>query len=74
MVERWKIIDGGNAIEATETFDDPGAFNACLYISRKPCLSGVSHRGGVLFRTSLMPSISVWVGNTSGCVESLLGP
>jgi hypothetical protein len=28
MVERWKIIDGGNAIEATVTFDDPGAFNA----------------------------------------------
>ena len=28
MVERWKIIDGGNAIEATVTFDDPGAFHA----------------------------------------------
>ena len=28
MVERWKIIDGGNAIEATVTFGDPGAFNA----------------------------------------------
>jgi len=28
MMERWKIIDGGNAIEATVTFDDPGAFNA----------------------------------------------
>jgi hypothetical protein len=28
MVERWKIIDGGNAIEATVTFDDPGVFNA----------------------------------------------
>ena len=30
MVERWKIIDGGNAIEATVTFDDPGAFNGAL--------------------------------------------
>jgi hypothetical protein len=28
MVERWKLLDGGNAIEATVTFDDPGAFNA----------------------------------------------
>ena len=28
MVERWKVVDGGNAIEATVTFDDPGAFNA----------------------------------------------
>jgi len=27
-VERWKVVDGGNAIEATVTFDDPGAFNA----------------------------------------------
>jgi hypothetical protein len=27
MVERWKVVDGGNAIEATVTFDDPGAFN-----------------------------------------------
>jgi hypothetical protein len=24
MVERWKIIDGGNAIEAIVTFDNPG--------------------------------------------------
>jgi hypothetical protein len=24
MVERWKIIDGGNAIEAIVTFEDPG--------------------------------------------------
>ena len=24
MVERWKIIDGGNAIEPIVTFDDPG--------------------------------------------------
>jgi hypothetical protein len=28
MVERWKVVDGGNAIEAAVTFDDPGAFNA----------------------------------------------
>jgi hypothetical protein len=28
MVERWKLLDGGNAIEATVTFDDHGAFNA----------------------------------------------
>ena len=28
MMERWKIIDGENAIVATVTFDDPGAFNA----------------------------------------------
>jgi hypothetical protein len=28
MVERWKLVDSGNAIEATVTFDDPGAFNA----------------------------------------------
>jgi hypothetical protein len=28
VVERWKIVDGGNAIEATVTVDDPGAFNA----------------------------------------------
>ena len=27
-MERWKIVDGGNAIEATVTVDDPGAFNA----------------------------------------------
>lgn len=27
-VERWKIVNGGNAIEATVTVDDPGAFNA----------------------------------------------
>jgi hypothetical protein len=27
-VERWKLIDGGKAIEATVTIDDPGAFNA----------------------------------------------
>jgi hypothetical protein len=27
-VERWKVVNGGNAIEATVTFDDPGAFNA----------------------------------------------
>ena len=24
MVERWKIIDGGKAIEAIVTLDDPG--------------------------------------------------
>lgn len=28
MMERWKVVDGGHAIEATVTFDDPGAFNA----------------------------------------------
>jgi hypothetical protein len=28
MVERWKVVDGGNAIEATVTYDDPGAFHA----------------------------------------------
>ena len=28
MVERWKVLAGGNAIEATVTFDDSGAFNA----------------------------------------------
>jgi hypothetical protein len=28
MVERWKLVDGGNAIEATVTFDDSEAFNA----------------------------------------------
>jgi hypothetical protein len=28
MVERWKLVDGGNAIEASVTIDDPGAFNA----------------------------------------------
>ena len=26
VVERWKLVDGGNAIEATVTVDDPGAF------------------------------------------------
>jgi len=28
MVERWKVSDRGNAIEATVTVDDPGTFNA----------------------------------------------
>jgi hypothetical protein len=28
MVERWKIINGGSAIEATVMFDDPDAFNS----------------------------------------------
>jgi hypothetical protein len=28
VVERWKIADGGNGIEATITVDDPGAFKA----------------------------------------------
>jgi hypothetical protein len=28
VVERWKIVDGGNALEATVTVEDPGAFNA----------------------------------------------
>jgi hypothetical protein len=28
VVERWKVVDGGNAIEATVTVDDPGAFKA----------------------------------------------
>jgi hypothetical protein len=28
MVERWRIVDGANAIQATVTFDDAGAFNA----------------------------------------------
>jgi len=28
VVERWRIVDGGNAIEATVTVEDPGAFNA----------------------------------------------
>lgn len=28
VVERWKIVDGGNAIEAVVTVDDPGAFKA----------------------------------------------
>jgi hypothetical protein len=28
VVERWKIADGGNAVEATVTVKDPGAFNA----------------------------------------------
>jgi hypothetical protein len=28
VVERWKIVDGGNAIEATVTVDDSGTFNA----------------------------------------------
>ena len=27
-VERWKIVDGGKAIEATVMVDDPGTFNA----------------------------------------------
>jgi hypothetical protein len=27
MVERWKIVAGGNAIEAMVTFDDPDTFN-----------------------------------------------
>jgi hypothetical protein len=27
-VERWKIVEGGNAIQATVTVDDPGTFNA----------------------------------------------
>jgi hypothetical protein len=28
VVERWKLTDGGNALEATVTVDDPGAFKA----------------------------------------------
>jgi hypothetical protein len=28
VVERWKLVDGGNALEAAVTVDDPGAFNA----------------------------------------------
>ena len=28
MVERWKLADGGDALEATVTVDDPGAFKA----------------------------------------------
>jgi len=28
MVERWKLVDSGNTIEASVTVDDPGAFNA----------------------------------------------
>jgi hypothetical protein len=28
VIERWKLVDGGNALEATVTVDDPGAFNA----------------------------------------------
>jgi hypothetical protein len=28
VVERWKILDGGSALEATVTVDDPGTFNA----------------------------------------------
>jgi hypothetical protein len=28
VVERWKVVDGENAIEAIVTVDDPGAFNA----------------------------------------------
>jgi hypothetical protein len=28
MVERWKLLDGANAIEATVTFDDSGTYNA----------------------------------------------
>ncbi len=27
-VERWKLVEGGNAIEAAVTIDDPGTFNA----------------------------------------------
>jgi len=28
VVERWKLADGGNALEATVSVDDPGAFKA----------------------------------------------
>jgi len=28
VVERWKMVEGGNAIEAVVTVEDPGAFNA----------------------------------------------
>jgi hypothetical protein len=28
VIERWKILEGGNALEATVTVEDPGAFNA----------------------------------------------
>jgi hypothetical protein len=28
VVERWKIVDGAKALEATVTVDDPGAFKA----------------------------------------------
>ena len=28
VVERWKLADGGNTLEATVTVDDPGAFKA----------------------------------------------
>jgi hypothetical protein len=28
VVERWRLVDGGNALEATVTVEDPGAFNA----------------------------------------------
>lgn len=28
VVERWKVVDGGNAIEATVTVEDPGVFKA----------------------------------------------
>jgi hypothetical protein len=28
VVERWKLTDGGNGLEATVTVDDPGAFKA----------------------------------------------
>jgi len=28
VVERWKLVDGGNTLEATVTVDDPGAFKA----------------------------------------------
>ena len=28
VVERWKIVDGGNTLEATVAVDDPGAFKA----------------------------------------------
>jgi hypothetical protein len=27
VVERWKLIEGGNILQATVTVDDPGAFN-----------------------------------------------
>ena len=28
MVERWKLTDGGNGLEAIITVEDPGAFKA----------------------------------------------
>jgi len=27
VIERFKIVDGGNALQATVTVDDPGTFN-----------------------------------------------